>query len=179
MSSRFRGHQIVSLLEFASIKPHIALSSRSIAPTFEVSHSAIARTKLRGYEDLPRRWRDHQLDADSEQELIDWIANKATNNTAVNKTQLLHECNERLGKKITRGWVDSLVTCHAEELLQAKTAPQQNARLEVRQVFVETAIKSFETMFIIHVLNWSLILMKLRSVNGKIGLRDELSLHRR
>jgi hypothetical protein len=42
MSARFRAHQIVRLLEFASTEPYLALLSRSIARAFEVSHSALA-----------------------------------------------------------------------------------------------------------------------------------------
>jgi hypothetical protein len=40
---------------------------------------------------------------------VDWITAKAANNTAVNPPELLHECNERFGKSITRGWVDSFL----------------------------------------------------------------------
>jgi hypothetical protein len=79
------------------------LYRQGLLRTFEISHSAIARAKLRGYDDPPRRGQPGELDAESEQGLIAWIVDKAVNNTAVNKTELLHECNERFRKTITRG----------------------------------------------------------------------------
>jgi hypothetical protein len=141
MSGRFRVHQNVRILEFASTERHIALSSSSIAWTFEVSHSAIVHAKVPGDEDLPGPGRHPQLDSDCEQELIDWIANKATNNTAVKKTELLHECHGKFGKKITRDQVDSFAKRRAEELVETKRVPQENPRLEVPPVLLETAIE--------------------------------------
>jgi hypothetical protein len=143
MNARFRAHQIVRLLEFSSTELHVELSSRSVARAFGISHSAIARAKLRGYEDPPGRGRHYALETGVEQELIDWIANKAGNNTAVNKTELLHECNERFGKTITRGWVDSFIKRHPDQLFETKSIPQENPRLEVPRVFLEAAIEGF------------------------------------
>jgi hypothetical protein len=137
MSPRFRAHQIVRLIEYASRELQITSLSKSIARAFEISHSAIACAALRGYEDPPGRGRHDELDADSEQELIAWIADKAVNNTVVNKTELLHECNKRFGKGITRGWVDSFVKRHAEELCETKSIPQENPRLEVPRAFLK------------------------------------------
>jgi hypothetical protein len=63
---------------------------------------------------------------------------------AVNKTELLHECNERFGKKITRGWVDSFVKRHNEQLVETKSIPQENPRLEVPRAFLGAAIEGFQ-----------------------------------
>jgi transposase len=144
MSAQFRVYQIVRLLEFASTELDIALSSRSVARAFGISHSAIKRAKLRGYEDPPGRGRHCEIEAEPEQELIDWIANKAVNNMAVNKTELFHECNERFGKKITRGWVDSFVKRHSEQLFETKSVSQENPRLEVPRTFLEATIEGFQ-----------------------------------
>jgi hypothetical protein len=46
MSAQFRAHQIVRLLEFASVELHIALSLKPVACAFEVSHSEIKRAQL-------------------------------------------------------------------------------------------------------------------------------------
>jgi hypothetical protein len=100
--------------------------------------------QLRGYEDPPGRGRHFELEADSEQELIDWIVNKAVNNMAVNKTELLHECNERFGKKITRGWVKSFVKCPCESLFETERIPQEDPRLEVPRIFLEAAREGFQ-----------------------------------
>jgi hypothetical protein len=55
MNARFRVHQIVRLIEFASTELHITLSARSVARAFEVGHSAVKHAQLRGYDDLSSR----------------------------------------------------------------------------------------------------------------------------
>jgi hypothetical protein len=143
MNARFRAHQIVRLMEFASLKLHTKLSISSVARAFEVSHSAVSRANFRGYQDPPGRGRHHELDPDAEQQMIDWIAKKAANHTAVNRTELLHECIERFGKSITRGWIDSFVTRHSEQLFETKSVPQENPRLEVPRAFLDAAVEGF------------------------------------
>jgi hypothetical protein len=112
ITARFRAHQIVRLIEFASTELHITLSTKTIALAFEVGHSAMKRAQVRGYGGPPARGRCHKLA--TEQQLVDWITAKAARNIAVNRTELLHECNERFGKRITRGRVDYFLTRHAE-----------------------------------------------------------------
>jgi hypothetical protein len=99
--------------------------------------------KLRGYDNPLARGRHRELSADCEQELVECLANKAANHRAVNRTELLHECTERFGKSITRGWVDSFITGHAHERFEIKSIPQENPRLEVPRVFPEALIDGF------------------------------------
>jgi hypothetical protein len=87
MNARFRAHQIVWRIEFASTELDIILSARAVAHIFEVSHSAMKRALLRGYDKAPARGRRHELAADAEQQLVDWVTVKAANNVAVNGTQ--------------------------------------------------------------------------------------------
>jgi hypothetical protein len=72
MNARFRAHQIVRPIEFPSIELRITLSARAVAPAFEVSHSAVKRAQLRGYDDPPARRRHHELAADAGKQLVDW-----------------------------------------------------------------------------------------------------------
>jgi transposase len=120
MNARDCAHQIVRLFEFASTQPPTELSARAVARAFEVSHMVVTRAELRGYHDPSAHGRHRELSADCKQELVEWLANKAANHRAVNRTELLHECTERVGKSITRGCVDSLITRHAHELLKPK-----------------------------------------------------------
>jgi hypothetical protein len=103
----------------------------AVARAFEVGHSAVKGAQLRGYDDPPARGRHHELAADAEQQLVNWISAKAANNVAVNRTELLHERNERFGKSITREWVDFFLTRHAEQHFETKSVPHEDPRLEV------------------------------------------------
>jgi hypothetical protein len=143
MTTRFRAHQIVRLIEFASIKFHIDLATRVLARTFDISHSALTHAKLHGYEDTSGRGRDHEHAIESEQALVDWLTSKAANHMAMNKTELLHECNERFERSITQRWVDSFLRRHADQLFETKSIPQKNPRLDVPRAFLEAAIDGF------------------------------------
>jgi hypothetical protein len=75
--------------------------------------------------------------------VIDWIENKETKNTAVSKTELLHEYNEKFRQKITRRPVDSFVKHHADEFVETKSIPQENPRLEMPRALPEAPIEGF------------------------------------
>jgi transposase len=143
MNTRFRAYQIVRLIELASTELHITLSARAIAHAFEARHSAVKRTQLRGYDDPPARGRHHELSADAEQQLLAWITAKAANKVAVNRTELLQECNERFGKSITRGWVDSFLTRHAGQFFESKSATEEDPKFEVPRVFLQAELDGF------------------------------------
>jgi hypothetical protein len=102
MNARFRAHQIVRLINFASAELHIALSARDVARVVEVGHSAVKHALLQGYDDPLAPGRHHELSADAQQQLADWIISKAANNVVVNRTEFLRECNERFGKSVIR-----------------------------------------------------------------------------
>jgi hypothetical protein len=73
-----------------------------------------------------------------------WITQNSANNTAITKTELLHERVARLRASITRGWVDSFLTRYADALWETKSLPQENSRLEVPQVFHDAEIEGFQ-----------------------------------
>jgi hypothetical protein len=103
----------------------------------------LKHAQLRGYDNPPARGRHHELAADAEQQLVDWITAKAANNVAVNRSELLHYCNKRFGKSITRGWVDSFLRRHAEQLFETKSVPQENPRFAVPRVFLQAELDGF------------------------------------
>jgi hypothetical protein len=147
MNARFRAHQIVQLIEFASVELHIALSVKSVAREFDLSHSAVTRAKLRGYDISPARGRHREFPTNAEQELVDWIAQKAANHTTINRTELLHECVQRFGKSITRGWVNSFLPRHADELFQTKVLLKKIKDLKYRKYFSKRRSMASSTMF--------------------------------
>jgi hypothetical protein len=143
MSAPFRAHRIVRFFEFAPNVLHIPLTIREVARAFETDHSVVKRAQIRGYEEPPARGRHRELKGELERELVEWITNKASDNKAVNRMELLHDCVDRLGKHITRGWVDSFLTRHSAELFETKSVPQENPRLDVPRVFLEAVIEAF------------------------------------
>jgi hypothetical protein len=65
MNAWFQAHRIVRRVEFASAELHITLSARAVARAFEVGHSAMKLTQLRGYDNPLARGRHHKLVSDA------------------------------------------------------------------------------------------------------------------
>jgi hypothetical protein len=145
MNVRYCAHQIVRLMEFSSTALQIKQPIRSVARAFNIDHSAVKRGILCGYEDLPGRGRHRELSAEIGQGLVGWIVTKAHNHKAVNQTGPLDYCIKNLGTAITRGWVDSFLSRHDNDIFETKSSPQENQRLEVPRAFLEAGIEDTKT----------------------------------
>jgi hypothetical protein len=167
MNTRFRAHQIVRLIEFTSTKLQITLSATAVACAFEVGHSVVKRAHVWGYDNHLARGRPHELATDAEQQPVDWITVTVANNVAVNRTELLHKCNERFGKSITKGWVDSFLTRHANQLFETKKFHKRIQDLKFLESFSKRGLMDFEIMFIRLALDFRSTLTRLESANGK------------
>jgi hypothetical protein len=55
MNTRYQMHQIVRLIEFASIELNVILSNMEMACAFKTDYSAVHRALQRGYENPPGR----------------------------------------------------------------------------------------------------------------------------
>jgi transposase len=69
------------------------------------------------------------LDADREQQILDWIQHKAEQSTPVGKTEIKEYCITQVKVSITHGWVNSLVLRHSDEIFKTKSTPQEQQRL--------------------------------------------------
>jgi len=145
MSAQLRQHQIVRLMEFGHETFNRALEKRDVARAFHVNPEVVRRALKRGYSIPSARGRHPQLSDDIESELLIWIQQKAENKKAVNRTELLHHCNERYEQSITRGWVDSFVTRHRDQLFETVSLPQENPRLEVPRRLLDSAVDCLKT----------------------------------
>jgi hypothetical protein len=107
VNARFRAHQIYYLHVFGLNKLHRRLAVKVIARVFDVQSKDV-RHALEKSETIPKGSGEHPtLKVDTEQHLIDWITKNAQNQTAINRTKLLHYCGETFGAAVTPGWVDS------------------------------------------------------------------------
>jgi hypothetical protein len=86
VNARYRAHQMVPLMEFSSTELHFNFFIRSVARAFNIAHCAVKRALLRGSEDPPGRRRHRELSPENEHALVEWIAKKVHNNTAVTRT---------------------------------------------------------------------------------------------
>jgi hypothetical protein len=59
----------------------------------------------------------------------------------VTRTDILHDCLTNFGKSITRGWVDSFLLRHSEELKETRSRPQENSYLKIPREFLSETFR--------------------------------------
>jgi hypothetical protein len=78
-----------------------------------------------GLEPLGERGKHLALDADREQQILDWIHQKAGQSTPVGKTEIRDYCITQLKVRITRGGVNSFVLPQSDQIVKTKSTPQE------------------------------------------------------
>jgi hypothetical protein len=78
-----------------------------------------------GLEPPGERGKRPAFDADREQQILDWIQQKAEHGTRVGKTEIKDYCTTQVKVPITRGWVNSFVLRHSDQIFKTKSTPQE------------------------------------------------------
>ena len=141
MGAQFRTHQIFYLHSFALDKLHRRLPVKALARAFNIQAKDVRRALEKGDTIPSGRGRHPALDDEIEERLLEWIQKNAHNHTPVNRTELLHYCRETFFAAVTDGWVDSFLSRRNGELFEAISQPQENLRLEVPRLFLDTMIE--------------------------------------
>jgi hypothetical protein len=71
------------------------------------------------------------LDDASEIEILEWIQKQEEKFNPVTRTNILHDFQAKHSCSISRGWVNSFILRHQEDLREMKSTPQEHPRLEV------------------------------------------------
>jgi hypothetical protein len=88
------------------------------------------------------RGRHLALSVESGANILAWITDKAEKSAAVTRTDIQNYCREICKIEVTRGWVDSFISRHSAELIERKSSPQNEPRLQVRRVFLDQTARS-------------------------------------
>jgi hypothetical protein len=80
------------------------------------------------------------FDEDSEIEILEWIQSQAEKYEPVTRAGLRHHCETKHSHFVSRRWVDYFILRHREDLLETKSTPQEDARLEMPRTFLNETI---------------------------------------
>jgi hypothetical protein len=69
------------------------------------------------------------LDDDREGQIIDWIRQNAEQETPITKREIRYYCMIQFRTPIIRGWVNSFILRHSVEVMQTRSAAQEEQRL--------------------------------------------------
>jgi hypothetical protein len=75
-----------------------------------------------------------------EAEILEWIEAQAEKYNPATRTDLHQRYQAKYSVAISRGWVDSFILRHRDELGETKSTPQKDARLEVPRIFLNETV---------------------------------------
>jgi hypothetical protein len=143
---QFRCQQIFYVRDIAQREHNIPISINALARTFDCPRSSVQSAFAHGLEPPRERGKHPALHADREQQIFDWIQQKAEQSTPVGKTEIRDCCTTQLKVPITRGWVNSFVRSfvrrRSDQLFKTKSVPQEQQRLQVPRMFLERTEQS-------------------------------------
>jgi hypothetical protein len=77
---------------------------------------------------------------DREPQILDRIRQNAESSTPVIKKEIKDYCTSQFQTSITRGWGNSLVLRHLDEIIQTTRSPQEEQRLHGPRVLLERTV---------------------------------------
>jgi hypothetical protein len=109
---------------------------------FSCSRHAIYSALANSLNEPRSRNRHFAVSAESDANILAWITNKADLNATVTRADIKNYCREVCEIEVTRGWVDSFISRHSAELIEKRSSPQEEPRLQVPGVFVDQTVRS-------------------------------------
>jgi hypothetical protein len=104
---QFQCQQIFYVRDIAEREHNIPISINALMRAFDCPRSSVQSALAHGLEPPEERGKHPALEADREQQILNWIQQKAEQSTPLGKTEIKDYCITQLKVLITRGWVNS------------------------------------------------------------------------
>jgi hypothetical protein len=86
------------------------------------------------------RGRHFAFDDESEIQILESIRSQAEKCPPMTRTDLRYDCEVKYSCSISRGLADSFILRHKADLSETKSTPEEDARLEVPQAFLDETV---------------------------------------
>jgi hypothetical protein len=154
---RFRSHQIFYVHEFAFDRLGINIPINRLGIAFNCPRAAGKRALKNRLIPPKQRGRHTALPEDSEADILAWFQHQAEKSQPSTRTYILHYCSGKFGEAVTRGWMDSFLIRHKDNLAETISKPQGDARLQVPREFLLGALAEWKIRRKAVFATWSLI----------------------
>jgi hypothetical protein len=134
---QFRCQQIFQVRDMAEREQNIPISINALVRAFDCPRSSVQSALPHGLEPPGERGKHPALDVHHEQQILDWIQQKAEQSTPVGEREIKNYCITQLKVPISRGWVNSFVRRHSGKIFKMKITAQERQRLQVPRMFLE------------------------------------------
>jgi hypothetical protein len=137
----FGCQQIAYVNDIAESQSNIPISINALARTFDCQRNRVKAALEHDMEPPGHQGKHSAIDDEYEQHILAWIQESAETSTPVTKTEIKDYCTREFQVAVTRGWVNSFVLRHAEEIIPTKRSPQDEQRLQVPRVLLARTIQ--------------------------------------
>jgi hypothetical protein len=98
------------------------------------------------FEESKVRGRHSAIDEDSEREILELNEAQIDKCKQIIRTEILHYRETKYFRPVSRGWVDSFILRHRNDMTETKSTPQEDRRLEVPRAFLDEQYAVCESM---------------------------------
>jgi hypothetical protein len=137
---QYRCHQIFSVHDFLVSQLQIPVSISALAAGFGCSRDPVKKVLLHGLELPETRGRHLALSDKVEQEFTNRIEANAAKSRVVTSRDMREHVMTQYSLSVTRGWVNSFMSRHMDELCNIKNVPQRGKRLEDPRCFLDETV---------------------------------------
>jgi hypothetical protein len=134
---QFLAQQIFYIVGWARTHLRIDPKIGSLEHAFNCSRHAIHSGLGNELNEPKSRGRHSGVSAESDANIVAWITGKAKPSAAVTRTDVKNSCREVCKIEVMRGWVDSFISSHSAGLVETKSSPQEESRLQVPRMFLD------------------------------------------
>jgi hypothetical protein len=103
------------IADWARAELGIEISIGGLMRAFNCSRHAVQSALANGLNEPKSRERHRAVDAESDANILAWMKRKAEKSATVTRTYIRNYCREVCKFQISRGWVDSFPSRHADE----------------------------------------------------------------
>jgi hypothetical protein len=136
-----RAHQICFVQNFSGRQTNHTLSINRLSKAFGCSPSDVKAALANGLEPPKVRGRQLAIGQGSEAEILEWIEVQAEKCNPATRTDFCQHCQAKYSVARNRGWVDSFILPHRDELAETKSTPQEEARPAVPRIFLDETVR--------------------------------------
>ena len=139
-----RNHQLHFFVNFFKENYNKTLFSNELAIIFDMNPKTVRKNLREGIQDMKPPGRHHAFDNETENIIIQEINSRFQANKPMTQVQLINFISKKFQKNVTKGWVNSFIGRHINELQKCHSSPQEDNRLCIPREYLEQHIMNLK-----------------------------------
>jgi hypothetical protein len=138
----FRSHQLLFFHDYARDVLNHPIDTKDLAVVFEFNERTARKILSRGPQVPGPLGRHRALNAEIEASLVAMLLEAFQSGKAMTRKEFLLTVRERYDPELTKGWVNTFIGRHLDQLQTCRSLPQEEMRMLVPRVYLEEHIRT-------------------------------------